>query len=346
MRLCFLSIYEFPLLSLSFCLVDLFGLLLQIVSAQTDFQRVDIYDVLRPHFQSLESYKESLRGGDSYEAQNPELFEPDRIVFLDGVLQSRKTGDAAYHEALVHPSMFAHKNPKRVAIIGGGEGATLREVLKHKTLEKVVMIEIDEKMVSLSREYLPYWSDCSNLEGSTDSCFDDPRVEMYYQDAFKWFIDRFGNDDGSESSEDPFDVIIMDALYVFTFAVAVFRIVLVDSSGWLLHYISMVVFSFRYRCSDPQVQKDFVDALYGGGPFLSSLYNAVSSDGVFVAQVGQAPDISSPSEEHSLNKNKVKFINSLADLGFESISDYEEVRKQYFFLRILKNRSQRHSLTF
>ena len=186
---------------------------------------MDIYDVLRPHFQSLESYKESLRGGDSYEAQHPELFEPDRIVFLDGVLQSRKTGDAAYHEALVHPSMFAHKNPKRVAIIGGGEGATLREVLKHKTLEKVVMIEIDEKMVSLSREYLPYWSDCSNLEGSADSCFDDPRVEMYYQDAFKWFIDRYGNADGSESSEEePFDVIIMDALYVCSIFV-VFRVV-------------------------------------------------------------------------------------------------------------------------
>ncbi len=124
-------------------------------------------------------------------------------------MQSRRSGDAAYHEALVHPAMFAHVNPKRVAIIGGGEGATLREVLKHKTVEKVVMIDIDEQMVALSREYLPEWSDCSMLEGSSGSgnCFEDSRVELYCEDAFAWFIDRYG-----ENAGEPFDVVIMDAL--------------------------------------------------------------------------------------------------------------------------------------
>lgn len=129
---------------------------------------------------------------------------------MDGVLQSRRSGDAAYHEALVHPTMFAHSNPKRVAIIGGGEGATLREVLKHNTVEKLVMIEIDEMMVNVSREYLPDWSDCSYLVGGENSCFEDDRVEMYYEDAFAWFIDRYG--EGSSGENEPFDVIIMDAL--------------------------------------------------------------------------------------------------------------------------------------
>lgn len=165
--------------------------------------------MLRPHFQSFEAYQRSKKDDGSYESLHPELFEPDRIVFLDGVLQSRLSGDASYHEALVHPSMFANRNPKRVAIIGGGEGATLREVLKHKTVEKVVMIEIDEKMVTLSREYLPFWSDCSNLAESAPSCFDDPRVEVYFEDAFKWFIDQYTN---ADSLVEPFDVIIMDAL--------------------------------------------------------------------------------------------------------------------------------------
>lgn len=132
-------------------------------------------------------------------------------MFLDGVLQSRRSGDAAYHEALVHPSMFAHDGPKRVAIIGGGEGATLREVLKHKTVEKVVMIEIDKEMVRLSREYLPEWNDCSMLIGRADNCFDDERVEVYYDDAFAWFIDRFGTN-STYSDDEHFDVIIMDAL--------------------------------------------------------------------------------------------------------------------------------------
>ena len=125
-------------------------------------------------------------------------------------MQSRSSGDAQYHESLVHPGMFAHPNPKRVAIIGGGEGATLREVLKHNTVEKVVMIEIDEEMVKLSKEYLPFWSDCSSLVSSTANCFDDPRVETYFDDAFQWFIDRFGGED--PRTEDLFDIIIMDAL--------------------------------------------------------------------------------------------------------------------------------------
>ena len=173
---------------------------------------MDVYDVLRPGRQSPELYEKSLSNDGSYESLNPEFFAPDRIVFLDGILQSCKSGDAAYHEALVHPAMFAHENPKRVAIVGGGEGATLREVLKHKTVEKVIMIDIDEQMVELSKKVLPFWSDCSMLKEGTKSCFDDPRVETYYLDAFKWFIDRFSDDDNNNVDEAPFDVIIMDAL--------------------------------------------------------------------------------------------------------------------------------------
>lgn len=185
-------------------------LYVQIISAETDFQQIDIYDVLRPHFQSLKAYEKSQLNDSSYESQHPEFFEPDRIVFLDGILQSRRSGDAAYHESLVHPGMFAHPNPKRVAIIGGGEGATLREVLKHKTVEKVVMVEIDKQMVDLSKEHLPFWSDCSSFVGSTVNCFDDPRVDAYYEDAFRWFIDRFSGEALVE--EELFDVIIMDVL--------------------------------------------------------------------------------------------------------------------------------------
>ena len=166
--------------------------------------------MLRPNEQSLAAYKKSLKNDGSYESNNRELFEPDRIVYLDGVLQSRRSGEAAYHETLIHPSMFAHKNPKRVAIIGGGEGASLREVLKHKTVENVTMIEIDEIMVEVSRKYIPSWSDCSLLEGSAASCFDDPRVEVQYRDAFAWFIDNFPP--GKSPLIEPFDVIVMDAL--------------------------------------------------------------------------------------------------------------------------------------
>lgn len=252
---------------------------------KTNFQYVSIYDVLRAPFQNLEGYKKSLADHDSYHATHVELFEPDRIVFLDGVLQSRRSGDAAYHESLVHPAMFAHNNPRRVAIIGGGEGATLREVLKHKTVERVMMIEIDKKMVELSKEYLPSWSDCSILIGSTPNCFDDPRVDLRYMDAFQWFVDTFPSDKPYEDEQ--FDVIIMDAL-------------------------------------DPQVQKDYVNALYNSSDFLRALPNALSNNGIFVAQVGEDAGLLDPAEVLSLDVNRVRFKESLVLLGFEVVRDYTD----------------------
>lgn len=186
-----------------------------IVSEETDFQTVEIYDVISRRLRDLEAYEKSLSDPSSYEGQNKDLFRPDRILYLDGISQSRLYGDSEYHEALVHPIMFAHAHPKRVAIIGGGEGATLREVLKHNTLEKVVMVEIDEKLVNLSRQHLPEWSDCSKLAGSPQSCFNHPKAEVHYTDAIAWFINRFGDKDTLDPSE-RFDIIIMDALYVLS----------------------------------------------------------------------------------------------------------------------------------
>ena len=182
----------------------------QVVEAHTDYQTVEVFHVINPRFRGLDEYKRSLTNGTFYEAQHPELFRPDKVVYLDHIMQSRLFGEAAYHETLVHPAMLAHDHPRRVAIIGGGEGATLREVLKHNTVERVTMIEIDEKMVNVSREYLPEWSDCSNLRGSAASCFDDERAETYFADAIGWFIERFG--EGSKQKEEKYDVVIMDAL--------------------------------------------------------------------------------------------------------------------------------------
>mmetsp|Transcript_21922 Transcript_21922/g.52175 ORF Transcript_21922/g.52175 Transcript_21922/m.52175 type:complete len:861 (+) Transcript_21922:178-2760(+) len=251
----------------------------------TKFQHVRIYDVLRPNEQSLDAYKKSMKNDGTYESNNPELFEPDRIVYLDGVLQSRRSGEAAYHETLIHPSMFAHKNPKRVAIIGGGEGASLREVLKHRTVENVTMIEIDEIMVEVSRQYIPSWSDCSLLEGSAPSCFDDPRVEVQYRDAFQWFIDNYPTD--KPALIDPFDVIIMDAL-------------------------------------DPQIQKDFVDALYDEGPFLKSIPNALSNDGIFISQVGEGATMDNAAEQYTDDKNRHRLVDTLSKLGFSTIRSYTD----------------------
>ena len=177
-----------------------------LVSKETDFQHVDIYEHIFPNERgSLASYEKSLSNDGSYESLHPELYRPNKVLFLDGVQQSTYYGDAAYHEALVHPAMIAQDDPKRVAIIGGGEGATLREVLKHKSVDEVVMIDIDGELVEMCREYLPEWNDCSDIDASdAESCFDDSRATIRYADAFKYFIDA--------EWDEQFDVIICDAL--------------------------------------------------------------------------------------------------------------------------------------
>ena len=179
-----------------------------IVSVTTSYQRIDIFDLETNRFVPY------YNANDDVETTNPQVVHPqlDRVVYLDSILQSRRFGDAAYHETLVHPALLTHPHPRRVVIIGGGEGATLREVLKHATVEKVIMVEIDPTMVQVSREYLPEWSDCSEFTEFA-SCMDDPRATVYYEDAIQWFIDRYGGDDNKNmSTEDRVDVIVMDAL--------------------------------------------------------------------------------------------------------------------------------------
>lgn len=100
--------------------------------------------------------------------------------------------------------MFAHPSPKSVAIIGGGDGATLREVLRHKTVDKVTMIEIDEMVVEVSKEFMPYLSNCTDIVGSAASCFDDSRANLIFADAFTYIVDK--------QIKSEFDVLIVDGI--------------------------------------------------------------------------------------------------------------------------------------
>jgi len=180
--------------------------LFQIASVYVGSDRIDIYDVLRSPYQTLESYKRLLTDEASYEAQNPQVFEPDRIVFANGVLQSRRSSVATYYEMLVHPAMFAHDGPKRVAILGIADGALVREILRHKSVEQVVLWEYNEALMNLTAEHFPEYNDCSFLTGSIQTCLDDPRVIKYKSNPMVWFADE------DEETNSKFDVIILDDL--------------------------------------------------------------------------------------------------------------------------------------
>jgi spermidine synthase len=112
-------------------------------------------------------------------------------LILDNKIQSSERDEFIYHEGLVQPVMLAHPSPEKVFIAGGGEGAILREVLRHKTVKMVEMVDIDDEVTALSKKYLP---------GHAGKSFEDKRAKVYHVDAREYL----------EKSKDKFDVIIID----------------------------------------------------------------------------------------------------------------------------------------
>ncbi len=114
-----------------------------------------------------------------------------KCLILDNEVQSAYKDEFIYHECLVHPSMILHPNPKYVLILGGGEGATLREVVKYKSLKKVVMVDIDVEVVKFCKKYLKEWH---------QGAFDNPKTHLIFDDARKYV----------EQTDLEFDIIISD----------------------------------------------------------------------------------------------------------------------------------------
>lgn len=117
--------------------------------------------------------------------------EYGKMLVVDGRTQSAEEDEYIYHEALVHPAMLTHPDPRRVLIIGGGEGAVLREVLRYRSVERAVMVDIDEELVELCRKHMPEWN---------AGAFQDPRAELVFADG-KVYLGQ---------AEGPFDVIFVD----------------------------------------------------------------------------------------------------------------------------------------
>lgn len=127
--------------------------------------------------------------------QTLEIFDTPafgRVLALDGICQTTEKDEFFYHEMMVHPALFAHPRPRKVLIIGGGDGGILEEALKHKTLERAVMVEIDGSVVDICRKYLP--SICGKA-------FDDRRTDLVIADGVKYM----------RETTEKFDVILVDS---------------------------------------------------------------------------------------------------------------------------------------
>jgi len=122
-----------------------------------------------------------------------------RMLLLDNVVQITQADEFFYHEMLTHVVMHAHPDPKNVIVIGGGDGGIVREVLKHKSVEKVYFVEIDEEVINVSRKFFP----------EVASGVNDPRVEIKVMDGAEFV---------KKAPKGMIDAIIVDSTDIIGFA--------------------------------------------------------------------------------------------------------------------------------
>ena len=138
---------------------------------------------------------EKVLFSDNSPFQKVEIFETDsklgRVLTLDDLMMTTEGDEYHYHEMIAHIPMMHHKNPESVLVIGGGDGGTVREVLKHKSVKKVVLAEIDGLVIDACKEFLP-----------TISCgLSDPRVDIQVVDAIDFIKDK----------KNEYDIVLIDS---------------------------------------------------------------------------------------------------------------------------------------
>ena len=135
----------------------------QLYTEQSDFQRIDVF----------------------------ESKEFGRFLTLDGFMMLTEKDEFIYHEMIVHVPMAVHPNPKKILVIGAGDGGCLRELIRYPEVEHIDLCEIDGRVIDVCREWLP----------KTACGFDDPRVHIHIQDGLKYV----------RKCEDEYDLIIVDS---------------------------------------------------------------------------------------------------------------------------------------
>ncbi|AMX85034.1 spermidine synthase [Geobacillus subterraneus] len=120
-----------------------------------------------------------------------ETAEFGNMLILDGMVMTTQKDEFVYHEMVAHVPLFTHPHPENVLVVGGGDGGVIREVLKHPSVKKATLVEIDGKVIEYSKKYLP------EIAGQLD----DPRVEVKVDDGFMHIA----------QSENEYDVIMVDS---------------------------------------------------------------------------------------------------------------------------------------
>lgn len=120
-----------------------------------------------------------------------DTFQFGRMLVLDGMVQATEVDEFVYHEMIAHVPLNTHPQPREVLVIGGGDGGTIREILKHREVTRAVLVEIDREVVEACRKYLPALS----------RCLEEDRVEVLFEDGREHL----------KSREEAYDVILVDS---------------------------------------------------------------------------------------------------------------------------------------
>jgi spermidine synthase len=137
--------------------------------------------------------KNVLYSGKS-EFQEIDVIDTDffgKVLLLDGLVMTTEKDEVFYHEMITHIPMLSHPEPKDVLVIGGGDGGTIREVLRHPSVKRAVLCEIDGEVIEVCKKYLPQLA----------SKLDDPRVDIQVRDGIEYIA----------NSKNEFDIILIDS---------------------------------------------------------------------------------------------------------------------------------------
>lgn len=132
-----------------------------------------------------------------------DTYEYGRVLMLDGAYQLTERDEFCYSEMMAHVPVCAQKNPENVLIIGGGDGAIMREVLRHECVKKCTLIDIDRRVIESSKQFLPF-AGCA---------FNDSRADVRCMDAMKYI----------RETSDRYDVVIIDSTDPVDFAAGLFQ---------------------------------------------------------------------------------------------------------------------------
>lgn len=122
-----------------------------------------------------------------------ETLDYGKMMLLDGLVMVTERDEFVYHDMIVHPALFTHPAPKKVLVIGGGDGGSIREIMKHPGVEQAILCEIDGLVIEKSIEFLP--SMACEIDGNN------PRVKLHVDDGLAYIRDH----------QDEFDVILVDS---------------------------------------------------------------------------------------------------------------------------------------